>query len=69
MLSIQIRLMCPASDGLEILPSELEKAELMVENLVSQVLLELFGVVIVEKVKISFVVEDQWWHNTFPGVD
>ncbi len=40
----------------------------MVENLVSQVLLELFGMVIVEKVKICFVEEDHWGYDTFPGV-
>jgi hypothetical protein len=64
MLTIQIRLMCPGNGG-EILPTELEKAELLVEELVSQVLLELFGVVIVEKVKISFLEEEGWWHDTF----
>lgn len=68
MLTIQIHLTCPASNGLEILSTELEIAELMVEDLVSRVLLELFGVVIVEKVKISFIEEDHCWRDTFPEV-
>lgn len=67
MLTIQIRLMCP-EDGGEILPTELEKTELLIEDLVSQVLLELFGVVLAEKVKISFLEEESWWHSTFPEV-
>jgi hypothetical protein len=67
MLTISIRLMCPA-DGGEILPTELEKAELLVEDLVSQVLVELCGIVIIEKVTIRFVEEHQWWHESFPDV-
>ncbi len=67
MLTIQIHLMCPG-DCTEILPTELEKAELIVEDLVSQVLLELFGVVLVEKVKISLLEEERWWNNIFPEV-
>ena len=57
MLTIQIRILCPG-DGGEILPTELEKTELLVEDLVSQVLLELLGVVLVEKVKISLFEEE-----------
>ena len=64
MLTIQIRLMCPGNGG-EILLTELEKAELLVEELVSQALLELFEVIVVEKVKISHLEEEGWWHGTF----
>lgn len=59
MLTIQIRLMCPASEYAEVLPTKLEQAEVMVEELISLVLLQLFGVLIVEKVKISFLEEEQ----------
>ena len=52
MLTIHIRLTCPDKGG-EILTGELEKAEFLIEELVSQVLLELFDVVIVEKVNID----------------
>lgn len=52
MLTIQIRLTCPDKGG-EILTAELENAEFLIEELVSQALLELFEVVIVEKVNID----------------
>ena len=54
MLTIQIHILCPGSGG-EILPAEQEPMELLVEDLVSQALLELLGVVLVEKVEISFI--------------
>lgn len=53
MYTIHILVRC-SKCSTEILPEELEQAEFMVEVLVSQVLLELFGVVIVDNVTISF---------------
>ncbi len=38
----------------EVLPNDLDNTELVVEELVSQLLLELFGMVIVERVAIKF---------------
>ncbi len=67
MLTIQIRMMSPG-DCVEIFPTNLEQAELLVEDLVSRVLLELFGAVVVERVKISFLEEERWWCDTFPEV-
>lgn len=59
MLTIQIHILCPGTGG-EILPAEPETMELLVEDLVSQALLELLGIVLVEKVEISFIERGRW---------
>ncbi len=53
MCTIQIRVQCP-DEFFEVVPNELEHAELTVEELVSQALVELFGTVLVEDVTIRF---------------
>lgn len=53
MCTIQICVQCP-DKFLEVVPDELENAELAVEDLVSRALVELFGTVLVEDVTIRF---------------
>jgi hypothetical protein len=53
-MEIQIVIQCPGRFT-EVLPEEPESAELVIENCVSQALLELFETVIVDKVNISYL--------------
>jgi hypothetical protein len=52
-MEIQIVIQCPGRFT-EVLPEEPESAELVIENCVSQALLELFETVVVDNVKISY---------------
>ena len=52
MCDIQIKVHCPTSFS-EVLPSEPELTELLVEDIIGQALLELFDTVFVENVSIS----------------
>jgi hypothetical protein len=53
-MEIQIVIQCPGRFT-EVLPEEPESAELVIENCVSQALLELFETIVVDKVIISYL--------------
>ncbi len=53
-MEIQIVIQCPGRFT-EVLPEEQESTELVIENCVSQALLELFEMVVVDNVKISYM--------------
>ena len=65
MYSIQILIRCPEGFS-EVLPEELENAEFIVEDVVSQVLVELFGTVIVDTVIISIFPSKQEYSDIHP---
>jgi hypothetical protein len=58
MYTIYIRVRCPQRCA-EMLPDNLEQAEVVVEAQVSQALLELFGAVIVEDVSMTYIPTEQ----------
>src|SRR5260370_10635467 len=53
MYTIEIRIECP-SGCCEVLPNDVNTAELLVENIISQAMLELFETVIVKQVIVKF---------------
>ena len=53
-MEIQIVIQCPGRFT-EVLPEEPENTELVIEDCVSQALLELFETVVVDKVNISYL--------------
>ena len=57
MYFIQIRMQSSAI-FCEVLPDEIENIELVVEDLVSQIMKELFGTIIVDEVTITFIPQD-----------
>ncbi len=66
MYIIQILIQCP--DGFsEVPPYELESTELIVEDQVSRMLVELFGIVIVEDVFIGFFPSKQEQSDSLPS--
>ncbi len=55
-----IRILIHCSDRyIEVLPEELENTEFIIEDLVSQVLVELFGTVIVDEVIVRYFPSEQ----------
>lgn len=58
MYTIHIWVRCPQQHA-EMLPDNLEQAELVIEAHVSQALLELLGVVIVENVSMTYIATEQ----------
>ncbi len=56
-MEIQIVIQCPARYT-EVLPEEPENTELMIEDCVSQALLELFEIVVVDKVNVNSLPSD-----------
>lgn len=66
MYTIQILIQCP--DGFsEVPPYELENTELIVEDQVSRMLVELFGIVIVEDVFIDFFPSEEEQFDRLPS--
>ncbi len=65
MYTIQIWVHCPSRLS-EVLPEEVESTALSVEALVSQVLLELFGMVIVEHVLVRHIPTEHDEQEQFP---
>lgn len=58
MYTIQIFVRCPDEDA-EIAPSQIESAACLIEESISLLLLQLFGVVLVDMVNITFSAHEE----------